>query len=99
MLDRLFKSSKNRFGLTADATARLVLLASKTAVVATKFVTRLTIGRGVLLNSTSDTTLLHMFVGGDFGIDIVALNHQGKRHSNYKKRDQHNGQKYYYKSA
>ena len=43
-----------------------------------------------LLHGTFDTQSLHIFIGRDFRIDMVSLQHQCERQTNYKKSHRHN---------
>ena len=43
-----------------------------------------------LLHGTFDTQSLHIFIGRDFRIDMVSLQHQRERQTNHKKSHRHN---------
>lgn len=48
-----------------------------------------------LLNGAFDTQFAHVFVGGNFGVDVVSLENQGERHGQDEKSDGQNRQKNY----
>ncbi len=79
-----------------NTATRLILIASETAIITTQLITRGTIGRSMLLNGTCDTALLHMLVGRNFGINVMSLENQRKRHSDHKKSDKKYRQQYDY---
>jgi hypothetical protein len=52
-----------------------------------------------LLHSALNTKALHIFIGGDFGVYVVALKNQSQRHRQNKKRNCAYGDEYYGQSA